>query len=38
VQEAHGVFVNPLLTSAGSLPTLTPTTPTSLTGDKPQAS
>ncbi|MDX6255046.1 MAG: hypothetical protein QOJ11_1380 [Frankiales bacterium] len=32
------MFVNPLLTSAGSMPTLTPTTLTSLTGYKLQVS
>jgi hypothetical protein len=31
-QEAHGVFGNPLLTTPGSMPTLTPTTLTSLAG------
>jgi hypothetical protein len=33
-QETHGVFVNPLLTTPGSMPTLTPTTLASFTGYK----
>lgn len=37
-QEAHGSFVNPLLTTPGSMPTLTPTTLTSLSGYKLQSS
>ena len=37
-QEAHGLFANPLLMTPGVMPTLTPTTLTSLSGYQLQAS